>query len=155
MPCPTLLLYTTLDISIDELQTYLCVRFSPKEKPIGSPHSTRIETQIASIGPICITLDPKPVLDTPAELGVRDWTLAVEFDCTYHWSEMRILLALKMSHHFHLKGGYSFAWYDTGSPVFECDENHGLMLSDKDQEYFSRYPSPFPSHTFCRLPLII
>jgi hypothetical protein len=146
MSCPTLLLYTTLDISIAEIETYLCVRFSLKENPAGIQ---------SSIGPIRISIEEKPMkYAMPAELGERDWTLALMFDCTYHWSEMRILLALKISHHFHLRGGYSFAWYDTGSPVFACDENHGLMLSEKDQEYFARYPSPFPSHSFCRLPLI-
>jgi hypothetical protein len=154
MLCPALLLYTTLDISIEEIETYLCARFSPQENATTARASSGIEIQTASLGPIRISLDQYPILETPIELGARNWIYAIKFDCTYHWSEMRILLALKLSHHFHLKGGYSFAWYDTGSPVFACDEHHGLMLSDKDQEYFSRYPNPFPSHTFCRLPLI-
>ena len=148
MSYPGLHLHIASIITADEVADFLNVKITPKNIGRGIFGGAQVGG---------VTIDFRlPWWDESFDLGNSSpWVLALHLKVNSRdWTEMQTQLALTICNFFYRKsGGYYFAAYDVGSPLFVVGED-GLLVSDIEHEYYSKYPFPFEKFSFRKLPFI-
>lgn len=140
----TLQIHVSSKLPISNIAEYLSV---PK-KEVNGVLSYEVEC-----GPVWMYFND-PWWDSQ-ELGNKTpWNLAITLTCVPHWNNLRMLLALEICRLLHSEaGGYFFAAYDTGDPLFSIG-NDGVFFSSDYRNYYSVYPLPLQRYSFRKLPTI-
>jgi hypothetical protein len=115
-------------------------------------------TGVEHVGPILIRKTDPWWSDMPDHQGqTRSWRTAFVFENDARWNDFVILAALTQCSdmfddirpNLPSEMPYFYAAYENGEPLFAMDSD-GLVIDDRKQAYFSKFPLPFGSYSFDR-----